>query len=110
MKNYLRIRLASWGQTHSPFFGIVVTNKSAPRDGRHLERVGTYNPIPQPLPSEHRESLLGGEGVKPADKKVKHITLNVDRIKYWLASGAQPSSRVEWLLAKVTLLYNQVLC
>ncbi|TPX77273.1 hypothetical protein CcCBS67573_g01432 [Chytriomyces confervae] len=81
----VKIRLARWGQRNNPFYGVVVANARAPRDGRHLERVGTYNPIPD------------------ADK-VKHIELNYERIKYWIGVGAQPSDRVAYLLAKAGIL------
>ncbi|KAJ3031536.1 UNVERIFIED_CONTAM: hypothetical protein HDU68_003072 [Siphonaria sp. JEL0065] len=81
----VKLRLARWGVRNNPFYGVVVANARAPRDGRHLERVGTYNPIPD------------------ADK-VKHIELNYSRIKYWLGVGAQPTDRVAWLLAKAGLM------
>jgi small subunit ribosomal protein S16 len=82
----VKIRLASWGVRNNRFFGIVVARDRAPRDGKHIERVGTYNPIP--------------------DKNgTKHIELNWDRIKYWLGVGAQPSDRVAWLLSKVGYYY-----
>ncbi|EGF82063.1 hypothetical protein BATDEDRAFT_10027 [Batrachochytrium dendrobatidis JAM81] len=80
----VRIRLARWGAANNPFYGIVVANLRAARDGKHLERLGTYNPI-----SDHNMT--------------KHLELNVDRIKYWLSVGAQPSERVAWLLSKVIL-------
>ena len=108
MKNYLRIRLARWGAKNNPFYGIVVANKSSPRDGKHVERVGTYNPTPQMVPEEYREYLLqkgpGNPRVQMPERKVKHIELNVERIKFWLASGAHPSSKVAWILAKVSLI------
>lgn len=78
----VRIRLARWGVKNNPFYGIVVTNSRSARDGRHLERVGTYNPIPD-------------------ERGTKHIELNVNRIKYWLSVGADMSDRVAWLLNKV---------
>jgi small subunit ribosomal protein S16 len=81
----VKIRLSRWGARNNPFYGIVVANARAARDGKHLERVGTYNPIPD-------------------QNKVKHVELNVERIKYWLSVGAQPSDRVAWLLAKASLM------
>ncbi|KAI8816421.1 ribosomal protein S16 domain-containing protein [Fimicolochytrium jonesii] len=81
----VRIRLAQWGQRHNPFYGIVVTNHRAARDGKYLERVGTYNPIPDAT-------------------GIKRMELNADRIKHWLGVGAQPSDRVAWLLAKLDLM------
>ena len=56
-----------------------------PRDGRFLENIGTYNPIPGP-------------------DMIKEITANPDRAKYWLTCGAQPSDRVAWLFGKIGLL------
>ncbi|KAI9342552.1 ribosomal protein S16 domain-containing protein [Obelidium mucronatum] len=81
----VKLRLARWGVRNNPFYGVVAANARAPRDGRHLERVGTYNPIPD---KDH----------------VKHIELNYSRIKYWLGVGAQPTDRVAWLLAKAGLM------
>jgi ribosomal protein S16 len=65
-----------------------------PRDGRHLERLGTYNPIPTSVYSP-------STGTK---QPTKHIELNTDRIKYWLSVGAVPTSRVAWLLSKAGIL------
>ncbi|KAI8620553.1 ribosomal protein S16 domain-containing protein [Chytriomyces sp. MP71] len=81
----VKIRLARWGQRNNPFYGVVVANAHASRDGRHLERVGTYSPIPDA-------------------NKVKHIELNFERIQYWLGVGAQPTDRVAYLLAKAGIM------
>jgi small subunit ribosomal protein S16 len=78
----VKIRLARWGARNNPFYGIVIANQRAPRDGKHLERVGTYNPIPD-------------------QSKAKIVELNIKRIKYWLSVGAQPTDRVAFILAKV---------
>ena len=78
----VRIRLSRWGASHNPFYKIVAINAKSARDAKHFEDLGTYNPI--------------------ADSNgVKHISLNVSRIKYWIGVGAQPSDRVHWLLSKV---------
>ncbi|KAJ3083671.1 hypothetical protein HK102_000954 [Quaeritorhiza haematococci] len=95
---HVRLRLARWGARNNPFFGIVAAPKAKPRDGRHLERLGTYNPIPVVDPSL-------GDGTTPV--KSKHVQLNVERIKYWLSVGAQPSRRVAWLLAKAGIMPPQ---
>ena len=71
----LKIRLARAGAKKRPFYRIVIADSRAPRDGRFIEIVGTYNPI---LPK-------GDE---------KRITLNLDRIKHWQGVGAQPTDRV----------------
>ncbi|MBZ0218310.1 MAG: 30S ribosomal protein S16 [Fimbriimonadaceae bacterium] len=71
----LRIRLARGGAKKRPHYRIVIADSRSPRDGRFIERVGTYNPL---VPKDH------------ADR----IKLNEERIKYWLSQGAQPSDRV----------------
>ena len=72
----LKIRLARGGAKKRPFYRIVVAEATAPRDGRFVERVGSYNPV---LPANHPE----------------RVVLNTERLKYWLSVGAQPSERVE---------------
>ena len=71
----LKIRLARGGAKKRPFYRIVVAEATAPRDGRFIERVGSWDPI---LPKENPE----------------RIVLNEDRIKHWLSVGAQPTDRV----------------
>lgn len=71
----LKIRLARGGAKKRPFYRIVVAEATAPRDGRFVERVGSYNPI---LPAGHAE----------------RIVLNAERLKYWMSVGAQPTERV----------------
>jgi small subunit ribosomal protein S16 len=71
----LKIRLARGGAKKRPYYRIVVAEATAPRDGRFIEKVGTYNPL---LPKDH-------EG---------RITLVEDRVKHWLSVGAQPTDRV----------------
>ena len=82
----VRLRLARWGRTHSPFYRMVAANCKAPRDGKFLEIVGTYNPLANPKTG------------------VKEIRLKTDRLKYWLSVGAQPSDRVAWILGKFGIL------
>lgn len=81
----LRIRLARAGAKKRPYYRIVVAEATAPRDGRFVEKVGTYNPM---LPKEH------------ADR----IRLVEERVKYWLSVGAQPTDRVELFLANANLI------
>jgi small subunit ribosomal protein S16 len=71
----VRIRLARGGTKKRPFYRIVATDSRDPRDGRFLEKLGTYNPI---LPSESPE----------------RVVLREERLRYWLGVGAQPSDRV----------------
>lgn len=78
------IRLARGGAKKTPFYRIVVADKRAPRDGQFIEKLGTFNP------------LLA----KDSDKRV---VLNTERAKHWLSVGAQPSDRVNGLLANLGL-------
>jgi small subunit ribosomal protein S16 len=71
----LKIRLTRGGAKKRPYYRIVVAEATAPRDGRFIEKVGTYNPL---LPRDH------------ADR----VTLLEDRVKHWLSVGAQPTDRV----------------
>ena len=84
----LSIRMARAGAKKRPFYRIVVANRASPRDGRFIERLGTYNPL---LP----------KGEKSTDHRVQ---LNDERIKHWLAQGAQPSERVRRFLSDAGLM------
>jgi small subunit ribosomal protein S16 len=68
----LMIRLARIGKKKHPFYRVVVTEKTRPRNGRFVEIVGTYDP----------------------SKKPAAVMLDQERVKYWLAKGAQPSDTV----------------
>lgn len=81
----LKIRLARGGAKKHPFYQIVVADARAPRDGRFVEKVGTYNPM---VPQEHQD----------------RIRLKEDRIKHWLSVGAQPTDRVALFLGKAKLI------
>jgi small subunit ribosomal protein S16 len=74
----VRIRLARHGAKKKPFYRIVVADSENPRDGRFLEKVGTYDPLKDPV----------------------EVSLNPDRIKYWMEKGAIPSDTVKSLLKK----------
>lgn len=80
----VRIRLARGGSKGAPFHKIVVADQRCPRDGRFIERVGSYNPL---LPADHAE----------------RIVVKADRVKFWLGAGAQPTERVAKLLSKLGL-------
>jgi small subunit ribosomal protein S16 len=71
----LRIRLSRGGAKKRPFYHIVVTDSRKPRDGRYIERLGTYNPM---VTKDHQDRLNYDE----------------ERVKYWLGVGALPSDRV----------------
>ena len=73
------------GAKKRPFFHIVVADSRSPRDGRFIEKLGTYNPL---LPREHAQ----------------RITLNKERIDHWLKVGAQPSDRVARFLAQAEMM------
>jgi len=81
----LKIRLARGGAKNRPYYRIVVSNVRSPRDGRFLEKVGTYNP------------LLSKEDAN-------RVTLQEDRIKHWLSIGAQPTERVALFLGKAGII------
>ena len=74
----VKIRLARHGAKKRPYYRIVVADSEAPRDGRFLEKVGTYNPLKDPA----------------------EVTLSNDRVRYWLEQGAIPTDTVKSLLKK----------
>jgi len=75
----MKIRLARGGSRKRPHYSIVAADSRMPRDGRFIEKLGTYNPL---LP-------------KDSEDRVK---MNGDRIRYWLGQGAQPTDRVSRFL------------
>jgi small subunit ribosomal protein S16 len=70
----LKLRLARGGSKKRPFYSIVVADVRSPRDGRFIEKLGTYNP------------LLTDEAAR--------VTINKDRVQHWLSVGALPTDRV----------------
>lgn len=78
----VKIRLARGGTTHRPFHKIVVADSRAPRDGNYIERIGSYNPM---LERDNPNRVL----------------VDVERAKYWLSKGAQPSERIANILAEL---------
>jgi small subunit ribosomal protein S16 len=83
----VRIRLARGGTKKRPFYQIVATDSRGPRDGRFLEKLGTYNPI---LPSD----------------SAQRVVLREERLRYWLGVGAQPSDRVARFLDSAGITQN----
>ncbi|MBM3589347.1 MAG: 30S ribosomal protein S16 [Alphaproteobacteria bacterium] len=81
----LKIRLARAGAKKRPYYHIVIADSRSPRDGRFIEKVGSYNPM---LPSEH------------ADR----IRLQEDRLKHWLGNGAVATERVARFLGRAGLI------
>ena len=81
----LKIRLARGGAKKRPFYRIVVAEASAPRDGRFVERLGSYNPM---LKAGHSERLV----------------LDQTRAQYWMSKGAKPTLRVHKMMTALGLL------
>ena len=71
----LKIRLARGGAKHKPYYRIVVADSRSPRDGKFIDRIGSFNPL---LPKDHAE----------------RVKLDLELAKSWLAKGAQPTDRV----------------
>ena len=71
----VKIRLARGGAKKRPFYRIVAADERAPRDGRYIEKLGTYNPL---LPRDSAE----------------RVVIDVERVRHWLDHGAQPTDRV----------------
>ena len=86
----LKIRLARAGAKKRPYYRIVVAEANAPRDGRFIERVGSYNPM---VAKDHADRL----------------SLKDDRITYWLSVGAQPTDRVAKFLGAAKLVEAPVI-
>jgi len=80
----ISMRLARHGAKKRPYYNIVIADARSPRDGKYLEKVGTYNPM---LPRE-------------SEDRVKFIA---ERVKHWIGVGAQPTDRVARLLAAAKL-------
>lgn len=80
----LKIRLSRGGSKKRPYYTIVIADAGAPRDGKFIEKVGTYNPM---LP-----------------KDAQRVTLKVERIQEWLKKGAQPTDRVARFLSQEGLV------
>jgi small subunit ribosomal protein S16 len=71
----LKIRLARAGAKKRPYYRIVVADSRSPRDGRFIEKIGTYDPL------------------KPRDA-ADRVTLDLEKVQAWMAKGAQPTDRV----------------
>ncbi|KIC51940.1 30S ribosomal protein S16 [Tateyamaria sp. ANG-S1] len=75
----MKIRLARGGSKKRPFYRIVAADSRMPRDGRYIEKLGTYNPL---LPKDSEE----------------RVKMNMERVQYWLGQGAQPTDRISRML------------
>ena len=80
----LKIRLARGGAKKRPYYHIVIADSHSPRDGKFIEKVGSYNP------------MLPKDGEKP------RVALKADRISEWLSKGAQPTDRVARFISQST--------
>ncbi len=74
----VKIRLARHGAKKRPFYRIVAADSDSPRDGRFLEKLGTYNPLKDPA----------------------QVVLDTERVKYWIGQGATPSDTVKTILKR----------
>ena len=74
----VKIRLARHGAKKRPFYRIVAADSEAPRDGKYLENLGTYNPLLEP----------------------EEVTVKTERIKHWMEKGATPTATVKNILKK----------
>ena len=86
----LKIRLSRGGAKKRPFYKIVVAEALSPRDGKFIERLGSYNPM---VAKDHSERLV----------------LDIERAKYWLSKGAQPTLRVAKMLSSDGLVKAPVI-
>ena len=75
----VKIRLHRMGAKKAPYYRVVVADSRSPRDGRFIEEIGTYDPM--------------ADGAK--------IKVDMERAKYWIANGAQPTDTVRGLLKKI---------
>lgn len=78
----VKIRLKRMGAKKSPFYRLVVADSRAPRDGRFIEEIGTYNPIAQPA----------------------QVSINEEKALHWLTTGAQPTDTVKNLFSKAGIM------
>ena len=81
----MKIRLARGGSKKRPFYRIVAADSRMPRDGRFIEKLGTYNPL---LP-------------KDSEDRVK---MDIERIQHWLGQGAQPTDRISRMLEAASVI------
>ncbi|MBR6258987.1 MAG: 30S ribosomal protein S16 [Oscillospiraceae bacterium] len=78
----VKIRLRRMGAKKNPYYRIVVADSRSPRDGRFIEELGTYDPLAEPAA----------------------VKVNVERARYWVGTGAQPTDTVRALLKKAEVL------
>ena len=81
----LRIRLSMGGVRKRPVYKIVIADSRYPRDGKFIEKIGSFNPL------------------LPKDKK-ERIKVEAERVKYWMSKGAQPTLRVSRILGEAQIM------
>ncbi len=81
----MKIRLARGGSKKRPFYRIVAADSRMPRDGRFIEKLGTYNPL---LPKDSEE----------------RVKMDIERVQHWLGQGAQPTDRISRMLEAAGVL------
>ena len=84
----VKLRLTRSGAKKRPYYYIVAASNTSPRDGRYIERIGSYNPM---VPKDHPE----------------RVRLKEDRAKHWLSVGAQPTDRVARFLDAAGLMKRE---
>ena len=81
----LKIRLSMGGVRKRPIYKIVIADSRFPRDGRFVEKIGSFNPL---LPKEKKERII----------------IETERVKYWLSKGAKPTLRVSRILGEAQIM------
>lgn len=81
----VKIRLARGGSKKRPFYSIIIADSRSPRDGKFIEKIGTYNPL-------------------LAKDSAERVVVNAERVGYWVSVGAIPTERVEKLLTNLGIL------
>ncbi len=86
----LKIRLSRGGAKKKPFYRIVVAEATSPRDGKFVEKIGSYNPM---VDHDNKERLI----------------IDAERVKYWISKGAKPTLRVSKLISKDGLVDKPII-
>ena len=86
----LKIRLSRGGAKKKPFYRIVVAEATSPRDGKFVEKIGSYNPM---VDHDNKERLV----------------IDAERVKYWISKGAKPTLRVSKLISKDGLVEKPII-
>ena len=86
----LKIRLSRGGAKKKPFYRIVVAEATSPRDGKFVEKIGSYNPM---VDHDNKERLV----------------IDAERVKYWISKGAKPTLRVSKLISKDGLVDKPII-